>query len=489
MLDVERFKTTLDDLLRYDTKIIRLGDFHFLNYSLWLNCNYQEYQAEHVEFVSDFTLKRNMRTFFHELTHYFQSATTPFGQYLSMLADFQILQLIQLVKSVSQYEKPTYPLLKMITGKFSNTKKYDKIWYHLKYFFLSEVIRLYFSGGIKNFAVFWGNTIFRDIPISECFLDLEHEMQKVYHAPVISRQSPASEENASFMLDYALRVSGPATDSVFENHARISEYWWEGKSFANPFSIVSNNVEYTGFISEFSKAMRTNDFHEFVATFSAICELSLFAPVLPHMAHLNRDLDIRSLNPAHRMRDILSICGQLESVKGLGDYKRFIDETSNLLSYPPIDDMLSSTTEHYKNVKISAYQDRIFLHSQHYRKENFSVFYNLGLWHPHNPFGYYAKTITENFVPPFIQYNDKVLFHRDKNMILSLTERFLLYYYLKELLIGYDAKNQEEEIIVIESPYIAGAEEAERLESFFYERIKLTIGDCPPAKIVSTLKF
>lgn len=477
----------LEDLLLYDTKRVRLGEYDFLSSSVFLQTSRREYLQEYDKFTMQLDMSSNIRTGFHELVHFFQYHATPFGMYLSLLCDFQMLQLRTLLRLVKERMRVEYPLLPQICRHLRPVSRYEKIWYHLKYWYLAELVRLYLIGDFANFCYYYEKNIFSEELPSQWFSQLEAELCNVLNLPFTDRilQKEDSEAQA-FLHDITLRITGNSdARNIFENQARMAQYWWEMGYCENPFTNVSFEHKYSGLIAEYTAFSTAENFPQFHETFYAICELALFPPILPFQAQIGSRISLRDLNPIVRVRDIMAAAQSVAPIKDMDDHQRFLDEVSGLLNYPSLEEILKSSVSFGNEQGHFSYDELLFFTSQRLRQQEFSIFYNLGRWHPMSKYQYAdARPFSNFFMPPIVRFSDQTLFFRPGEVTQPIIERYYLFYYLKELLIGFRAKKGNGTQVLIQAPFYRDAEDLELQNVVCKKELKKLFGAGIPEALV-----
>lgn len=488
-MDIEKFAecSNLEDLLLCDTKIVRLGEYDYLASAIRMNTTQREYLQQYNKFVRNLDIGDKIRTSFHELTHFFQYHTTPFGMYLLLLCQFQIIQLKMLIYCVREKGRVEYPLIPYICRNLRPANQYSKVWYHLKYWYLAELVRLYFIGDFGNFCYYYSNSIFQEELPSYWFSDLEKELCKLMGITYIKRieEDKETEINAT-IFNIILRSAGDLDASnIFENQARMEQYWWETGYRENPFSGVSEQNKYSGLIAQYTQFSNAENFTQFHERFYAICELALFSPILPFQAHEEQKMSVTDLNPVMRVLEIMRASQSVKPIQDMGDHRRFLDEVSEILNYPSLNQILGDAVEIKKVLPKYSYDRELFLFSQSLRQRDFSYFYNLGRWHPMAKYQYEdAQSFTECFIPPIVEFKDQTLFFKPGEIVQPIVERYFLYYYLRELLIGFQTRNGKRRKVPVWAPFYRGEKDLALQNYVCNKKIKELCGDGVPEAVV-----
>ena len=421
-----------------------------------LNCNYNDYLEDYNIFRDEVRLVGYMRTFFHELTHFFQLNTTPVGFYLTLLEDYQASQVRNIIKYINN---SNLPIIKTLFDNYPSSK-YPEPWMHLRRWYIAELMICIFSGDFKRLKELSIPTIFRDSYISELFWELDFDMSRLYKFPLkikhLGGEAICFEKLYSF-IDYP---------SVFENHARISEFWWDAIDFETfNTRICTSSFYYNGWILEYFKKREIQNISSIVSELIAICEIALFSPILPWTSSLN-EKSFFEMIPHYRISKLLYSLPSIKPISDINDYNRFVLELVEISGLTPVDKICKDIMDYPIPERSSSYWIDIFYKSIKHRSENFSVFQNYGLWHPIaneiQPFSIY---FTKTFTPPFTCFNDII---REKkigygsNSGTQILVRYLYKSFCKQLMIGTKYNNGMQ--INIRCPIPASEKEKNYLE-------------------------
>jgi len=395
------------DYSNFDNSRVTLGALDLEACILYLNCPRDEYYKDYKVFCDLMISQGYVRVFFHELTHYFQINTTINGMYISCLEDFQVIQVKQIIHLIDNIGFPI--ISNMITKHKTDEEPYA--WYHLRKWYAAELLKSIFNCDPYRYNYLIQNTVFQDEQISDIFCEIDNEMRKVFCAASYQK----SIQNNSMYLDEDLLYILNKGASPYENHARMAEFWWESKTKENPFVNNTNDLfEYSGWINAFAKRNAISDFQNFVACFLAICELSQFAPVLPGISSV-KETSVYDLIPSYRMAKLIQLSHHITPIDGINDYNRYINELAEKANYTNVTELCEDILKNRFQKPGKSFWVDLFYESIQVRSENFSAFYNYGLWHPLaltvEPF---SREFTKRFCPPIICYQD-CNYSREKN--------------------------------------------------------------------------
>ncbi|WMJ85824.1 hypothetical protein [Anaerocolumna sp. MB42-C2] len=278
-----------------------LGEFNYESYLLKLNCTLEEYMEDFVVFDKDYKSQGNIRTFFHELIHFFQYSTTPIGNYLLQLSNFQTLQAEHIVRNLDRIEYPLIPYIKKHVPVESNIR----VWYHLRYWFLSELMRLYYTDDLMQYINISKATTFLEEGLTDLFLEVEQEICKIRKLDIFKRRMNNTHDHERMLMEQTLALTSNNVN-VFENHARISEYWWDVAGDKGKIKANQDLFEYSGWILAYKNVSNADTLEQFVSTFSAISELSLFSTILPCENGLSSIYSAFDFAPRNRMYELIN---------------------------------------------------------------------------------------------------------------------------------------------------------------------------------------
>lgn len=123
------------------------------------------------------------------------------------------------------------------------------------------------------------------------------------------------------------------------------------------------------------------------------------------------------------------------------------------MGYPSVETIADCSIHNYKQSTGISYIENLFITSQKIRSENFSTFFNQGLWHSKaleiEP---YSSYFTRTFIPPAIQFKNIIKFHKNKDILSQLFIGYCFRSYLRELLTGCSKKGKAN-LVPVETPY------------------------------------
>jgi hypothetical protein len=439
---------TVEDIRRFRT---RYGAVDALALSVQYNATFQE--ARSSAFLAQGETPEFIRTLFHETTHLYQMLTTPYGYYYYTLRAFQVHQTLSLLRLLKNEHRlrVQVPLLGFIE-RLQPRERYRDVWGVLYLWYLAEMVLLYFEG---EWDV-WSRQATRSRVLQpESFVtyftrlnlylnQFNHVMGRdttVNPGPVITELSPVAKRQEEMWIAFRASIGVP-TDviGVLESGAKVAEHWRDEGNDLGALSakLVSGPIpqpEYYAMLQIMHESFRFKSIRELVLTYSAICELALYAPLLPHHQALraHEDLSLLSMSPSTRLMLMFTTARKVERVRDLeADYHRFHDDVCGALGWPTPLQM----SRHAVAQKPASDDPitRLYYRAQELRLSSPHAFVDLSIWYEgsESPL---AGEITRSYVHPVMEFRDKVLFHQDKQIVRDFLFNHLVTTYLRKLLL------------------------------------------------------
>lgn len=354
-----------------------------------IHCGKMKYDHDCARFYADMLPVGYTTTFFHELTHYYQAVTTTNGMYLLMLEDYQVMQTTRL-KSV--LKDLSYPFIgNMLAERGAWDAEADRCLYR---WYSAELLKCLLGCDIEKYNFLAADTVFSGKKLSEIVCQVEQEICREFGLPYISRRL----NDEPLKLPDDINEVIEKSSSPFENHARMAEYWWCGKSYDNPFGAGCTDLyEYSGWIRVFARYVTTADFTDFVASFMAVCELAQFAPLLPGIEGV-KERSVYDYFPMYRMGRLIECAKEIPPVEGINDYNRYVNQLAQAAGYTQVTHLCRQLLINRWQEEGTYFWSDLFYKAVKIRSENFSAFFNYGFWHP-----WYQK------IEPFAEYFLKLM--------------------------------------------------------------------------------
>lgn len=445
---------------------------------LYLNCSREEYSSDYSYFCSNMIPRGYMRVFFHELTHYFQINATTNGAYLSLLEDFQIIQVRQILKAAEGIKCPV--ISELIRNHGPETE--PRAWYHLRKWYAAELLKALFDCDFNRCNYLIQNTVFSEELISDIYTEIDEEMCRVFQKPEIRKNIGEEKRHISEDLSGIIKKGS----SPYENHARMAEFWWEGKNTENPYRHKGIDLHcYSAWIEAFAERVKIDDFQNFVSSFLAVCELAQFAPVLPGLRSV-KEASIYDFLPMYRMGTLVEAAGEVPPVDGINDYNRYVNALCEKAGFTGTADICREIVDGAVHPGQYFWAD-LFYEAMRTRNRDFSTFSYYGLWHPLalsvEPA---AKGFIQEFNPPVICYSDCCFARKNSaggtDEAFSIICRNVFRKYVSMIMTGYNVGSDG--IVYIKAPVHAAELERQYIEYQVGRLIENKLHIMPNLKII-----
>jgi hypothetical protein len=438
----------VEDVRRYRT---RYGAVDALALSVQYNATFQE-AASSAHLVPGET-PEFIRTLFHETTHLYQMLTTPYGYYYYTLRAFQVRQTLSLLRLLKNEHRlrVQVPLLGFIE-RLEPRERYRDVWGVFYLWYLAEMVLLYFEG---EWDVWSGqatrNRVLQPASFVTYFTRLNLYLNQfnqltgrdtvVAPGPVITELSDVAKQEEEMWISFRASIGVP-TDviGVLESGAKVAEHWRDegddlGGLSARLTSGPMPQPEYYAMLQIMHESFRFKSIRELVLTYSALCELALYAPLLPHHQALrpHEDLSLLSMSPSTRLMLMFTTARKVQRVRDLeADYQRFHDDVCGALGWPTPLQMSRQAVARQPDGDDAI--TRLYYRAQELRLGSPHAFVDLAVWYDGSP-SPFAGEITRSYVHPVMEFRDRVLFHQDKQVVRDFVFNYLLTTYLRKLLL------------------------------------------------------
>ncbi|MFT8244061.1 hypothetical protein [Roseomonas sp. BN140053] len=215
--------------------------------------------------------------------------------------------------------------------------------------------------------------------------------------------------------------------SIIEGAATAAEYWDTGLPFEEFVARVTAGDAalqlYHAPLLRALDSVRTRDLEEFLLSFGAICELALFAPLLPQHAPLRLlSPGFRQLLPAVRFADILSVAGRVRPMRGRADHLRYLGELCGALGWVPPSELVRHDLQGAELATDPLCH--IYWTAQRWRAQVDSTCF-LGVDHFLSDASPLGDAWRDSFDFVINDFSDRTTFHRNKDFLRSMTTRSL----------------------------------------------------------------
>lgn len=439
-----------------------------------------------------------LRTYVHELTHYVQYSTTPYGLFLHhcrVLQNRATIEIVQaLLGSVGGFKMPLLQNVPELSGESEATVRRGlSLWLNVEdvvaslaadqerrvalvQAFVADAERL--DAGLRpRMPPLLG---FREAfaRVQETLADLftmqneaaermGNPVPMVCPVPAADRSAIRAEladatgllsgsDRADLRTHDALDLLGNpwSIEAIIESAAAAAELWGSDISYEQFVAWAEAPVDprlrvYRNCIAQALPSIQSRELSTVIPTYIALCELALSAPLLPQHAALRRQRpNFRQILPAHRWTELLRVAGQVRPMDGRSDHGRFVTDLCRVLDWvhplqiakaavdgpPLVSDPLSQI--YNWGQRIRALRSGDFIGLDRYLLEDTPA----------------ASTWRDRFNFVIADYADCTTYHRDKDFLKAMTTRHLQMLGLRCIMEGRK--------LVIRAPY--RGDEAER---------------------------
>jgi len=465
-------------------------------------------QAEE-EWLDAGVWRPELKTYFHELTHFVQSTTTPYGLFLHYCRQLQTADTVQIVRTlIAAGAEVRRPLLTgapfNLPGPAGTTVRGG-----LERWVNTEVLVAFLAQDREAYAAYVGNLTqdgarFHLVSPIETFRRLQGG---IAHSIVVentgrSRLGGLPWDNGNFDVA-AINAEGDApltpdeqaiergmvaiellgnpwgTESILESMAKVSEWAHSGQSLDALRAYASDTAHpefamYRNCLLRGLEAIPTDELPQFAYSFTALCEIALQAPLLPQHAALRAGkLDPRELFPPFRFQALLGPAEKARPLLGLWDVGRYTIDLCRPLGW--IDPIKVIRVALESPALVADRRAQRYIWAQSERAQMLHAFTNI----VERSFdqGPNGEQFRARYAPPVLEYSNKTLFMGDKDALWWLTTQTILTRAMRQVVLGTT--------LTVPCPYRGPPAEADALTADLQQTLQ-TLFDrpFPMAKVV-----
>jgi hypothetical protein len=396
------------------------------------------------------------RTLYHETLHLYQLIATPYGAYLSHLADAQAAQVLTVIRELRDLDVPVRLPLGAYVDSLPRDDRLVAVRAALQAWRIIEVALLYLEGGDGALRRAQRRLPSVETLLPEQLFNLCDELLRLLsgpgvdggtadgfywpaHEPASPLVPPNSREDAARMRSHlAGKLMGLDAMAVLEHTAKVAEYW--GRSDRRRATDVihsGRSVRYDALGVVTLHYLGELDVPVFVRTVLALGELALFAPLLPSQHAFRRPgLTALDMHPLPRFEAAARVAAELPRLRG-GDVGSYHEAICERLGWPTpgwMSSLESQAPEPIPNANISL---RLYWEAQRFRAEHIYAFVDLDVWRaPAAPFVQRFRTL---FSHPVMEFRgDRSWVHKNRELVFNLLLRYVLHKYLRRLVMTDD---------------------------------------------------
>jgi hypothetical protein len=456
----------------------------------------------------------DIKTYIHELTHYIQHTTTPYGLFVHYCRELQTADTINLVKTLlGAGVEPPVPLLRRAPvdlegaagaavrgalARWVNTEIFvaslglnkKNLEVFLEWLVgstarvpllpLLETFRR-LQGGIASFIA--SENAHRDSLSEPCWDNGEFDVAAVNAEGIGQDDSMAQAlEKTALVLEVLGNPWG--AESITESAATAAEWAESGADLSALRAYAADLSDpklamYKNCLARGLEAIPADDLPQFAFTFIAVCELALQAPLLPQHAALRAGrVDPGELFPALRFEMLLGAVEHVAPLQGLADVARLNLELCAALGWVPPTKIIAATLAGPEIVADRRSQRYIWAQAE--RAERQHAFTNV----LRREFDLSAagEQFRQRYAFPVIEYTDRTFYMRDKDALWWLTLENLRETTMRRIMLA----DTLGEALTVACPYRGAPAEAETLTTSLQSDLEAMFGRrFPTAQVVS----
>lgn len=388
---------------------------------------------------------RPVKTWLHEHVHAYQGMTTSYGYYTTMLRLYQNTRVVRIIREIgsasARLEPPLLDQIRRLKGPArARAQENAQAWYTV------ELLLMYLEGDLDRYSrLVTSSSDGRSF--AALFAEVEENMIAYFKADLhnISPTTTSPLLREDRMLDeqilswkFLAGDGGGDVRSVLESGALATEWWraWPS-TFEELKSSMPSITLYSRWIHHALRVLDAPDPQSLLLTYSALVDLALNPPILPHHADLRAPGMLSGeMNPFWRLitsMQMVSSAG-VPIIRDLDrDYIRFNQSLCDLLGWPTPMAIAAASSErlphalHMPDPMTANYSLASFL-----RGQDPVVFLDMDVWWDSSE---PAKAFCGKFTHPVVQLaGDGAFFSAIPQDSITYVEQFLLHRYFNQIM-------------------------------------------------------
>lgn len=465
-----------------------------------------------------------IKTYIHELTHYIQYSTTPYGLFLHhcrVLQNRATIEIIQaLLAARGGFDMPLLQNVPELSGETEAiVQRGLSLWLNVEDLVASLaadserrcLLATIFTADSKRVEAGLRPRMppllgFRETfarvqsSLADLFATLNQAAQQrgnavpmvcpVPDADLQALQTELAEatgllpdlDRADLRTHDALDLLGNpwSVEAVIESAAAAAEFYGSDLSYDQFVAWAEEPVDprlrvYRNCIAQALPSIQSREIAIVIPTYIALCELALSAPLLPQHAALRRNMpDFRQILPSHRWTELLRVATKVRPMNGRTDHGRFVTDLCRSLDWVHPLQIAKAAVD--GPPMVSAPLSQIYNWAQRVRALRSGSFIGLDRFLLDNSPEALEWLDRFNFV--IIDYADRTTYHRNKNFLQTMTTRHLEMLGLRCVMEGRK--------LVIQAPYRGNEMERQWMTAWLQERFKTLFNqDFPMLRITA----
>jgi len=455
-------------------------------------------------------MPEDLRTYVHELTHSVQHATTPYGMFLHYCRMVQTEAAIALVKGLwRQGLEPSPMLLTSLPALGGEAglelRRWLSIWFNVE--FLTGHISQDPDKQVNLFQWIEGadaSVLPPLLPVQETLWGVQEMIAKLINTQNSQRDAmglpvwdqagfdqgaieaaisatPTKRDMGLERTEAVLNLTGNpwGVSAIIESAATASEFARSGRDLAGLRAWLEKphnpSLEvYRSCLQRGLEAIPADDLPQFLFSYVALCELALFAPLLPQHAGLRGPrFPMEQIFPVTRFNLLLGAATKVAPMRGLRDHARYVTDLCQHLQWVHPIQIVAAAVERPHSVADPRAQ--VYVNAQLARAQELWSFLDVtGIVMDNSQWG---CALRDNCTFVVVEYSDKTLCHRNKEYLAAMTNQHLMMLAMRHVMLG--------EGLLIPSPYRCDERERQALTEMLRMNLQACFGrQFPMAEVV-----
>jgi hypothetical protein len=459
-----------------------------------------------------------IKTYVHELTHYLHYTTTPYGLFLQYCRVLQSRATIEIVCGLQEaglsFQLPLLENVPIATGDIATrVQRGLALWLNVE-----NLVTMLHADTERRFALLESFQADIDrvaagqqprlpplLDLQEAFVRVQDTIADMLEQTNAAAQAagnpvpmdpegfdreairqemaelPATRDRADLRFQDVSDILGNpwSAEAIIESAATAAEFWGSGIDYDRFSAWANTSVDpklqvYRTCIAQGLSAIQTRRLPEFIPSYMALCELALYAPLLPQHAGLRRQYpSFRQILPTHRWMELIRAAAHVAPMRGIRDHGRYVTDICRKLGWVHPIQIIKVAVDGPDAV--SNPLAMIYLWAQRWRAQSSGDFLGVNrfLFDPSPE----ATVWRDRFNFVILDYTDRTLYHHDKGFLQAMTTRHLNMLAMRCIMMG--------KTLTIAAPYRGDSAERRWMTEWLRDRFKKVFGrDFPMLQVV-----
>jgi hypothetical protein len=465
------------------------GAFSFESLCVSYDFTRDEYNAALSTRADAKELSEPLKTVVHETMHLLHATTTPFGLFVYRIRGLQTLLVADAIRAArSQGQAVTFPLQKTFRALPAAIAR--EVEWRMRVWYGIELLVLVMMGEIDVWSThIVNNPYLRGVTIAELFAHVQYYLSQAASVrgpqpgslESVARNEPEMEDVdgndvgiEGAVLAFDMLAGGANTLAIIETAGTVSEYAGSSQLALEAFKAHIQGTRWVH--STVPKSWLTDALHylpastlpEFILSHLALCEVALFAPVLPeHRALRKGGVRSSEILPFVRWQHALHAAANIPPLKSLRDYDRYTRQVCEAARLTPPQAIVVATASGHEAPPLDP-REQSYWKAQRIRAQAPGAFLDaLGM----------LGRLPMDLDFPVIKYTDRTLFLKDKMRLHQLVMVYLTQAVTRRMLLRPD--------LVVTMPYPPTPEESTFYTTELRTVLEQALGMAVPGVIVA----